>query len=64
MKRRHFIQLSSLAVVAGGAAYTLDRGIRYPSLGLELPVLPKSFLDRDTLIDHKDAIRVQTQTDQ
>jgi hypothetical protein len=64
MKRRHFIQLSSLAVFASGAAYTLDRGIRYPSLGLELSELTKTFLDHDTTITHKDAIRIQTHKDQ
>jgi predicted phosphodiesterase len=64
MKRRHFIQISSLAVVASGTAYTLNRGLRFPSLGLELPELSSNFLDRDTSITHQDAILVRSDEQQ
>lgn len=58
MKRRHFIQLSGLAVVGGGA-YSLNRGIRFPIVGLELPLLPDELQHGGTNIAYQDAILIE-----
>ena len=63
MKRRHFIQLSSLAAVAGGA-YSLNRGIRFPVLGLELPSLPSELQHHGTNISYRDAILIELREQQ
>ena len=58
MKRRHFIQLSSLTLVAGGA-YSLNRGVRFPVLGLELPSLPSKQRHHGTNISYPNAILIE-----
>ena len=54
---------SSLGII--GAAYSLKRGIRYPTLGLEPKPLPTQFLssNNQTKLTSNDLIRLSNQPD-